>query len=125
MAFLRMRQRAVTALFPHQGNKQFIIPKRFGLIPTDSFHKTIDINNEFRSNIITGTPVVTGFSLLQDDTPVAIASVNQVGGPNAITVNFAAIGVGLKTTLHYDGTGDWVGDNGRAVGPFTTTGVTT
>jgi hypothetical protein len=30
MSFIRARQRSITALFPHQGNKQFLVPKRIG-----------------------------------------------------------------------------------------------
>ena len=125
MAFLRHRQRVLTSLFPHQANKQFIIPKRFGLIPQGFSHKTISINSVFQGVDVSGTLVTTGFSVLQDSTPVAVGSVDQSGGTNAITVNHAAVIAGEKTTLHYDGSGDWIGANGYKVGPFTSTQVTT
>ena len=125
MAFLRHRQRVLTSLFPHQANKQFIIPKRFGLIPTQSSHKSISINNVFRGVDVSGTLVDTGFSVLQDSTPVAITLVDQSGGTNAITITHTDVGAGVLTTLHYDGSGDWIGANGYKVGAFTTTGLTT
>jgi len=113
----------MTSLFPHAGNKQFIIPKRFGLIPNASAHKVTSILVAFDGVDVDGTAVTTGFSVLQDSTPVAVVSAVEPG-PNEILVSHDAVALGVKTTLHYDGSGDWRGDNGYIVGPFTLTGVT-
>ena len=111
----------MTALYPHQGNKQFIIPKRFGLIPTDSAHKVDSINNTFRSNEVSGTLVVTGFTVTNDNIPVLITSIDQADGPRSIVAHHAIFNPGDLTTITYDGSGDWIGDNGRPVGKFTST----
>ena len=113
----------MTALYPHQGNKQFIIPKRFGLIPTDSTHKSDSVNNSFRSNEVSGTLVATGFVVTNNNIPVLITSVDQIDGPRSIVVHHAIFNPGDFTTLTYDGSGDWIGDNGRKVGKFSTTGI--
>ena len=94
------------------------------MIPTDVAHKTVQQTCIFRSNDVSGTLVTTGFTLRRGSIPEPITGVSQIDGTNTIVVEHGLVPAGEKITVAYDGTGDWIGDNGRKVGPYSNTGRT-
>ena len=105
---VRARQRALTALLPHQGNKAIAVPKRFGaipIIPTEIIYTTTTITLHF-PQVISGGDAV-GFTVEHSGLATVVVA-SQVGA-NDITLTHAAQTPGEPITVAYDtAAGAWV-----------------
>jgi len=85
MSFLRHKQRAFTALFPHKGNKRFIIPKKnmgyrelsWSVIPGQQFYTGIPASVDFR-DYLRGTNRATATITPGDTYPAGFTFNNGV-----------------------------------------------
>ena len=87
MSFIRARQRVITALFPHQGNRTHIVPSRGpGPFVRRSIAKVSSMTLDFDRNVQGGD--LLGFSLEINGTPEAVIAATN-GLSNEIVVTFA------------------------------------
>lgn len=126
-SFLRHKQPGLTRLFPHQGNKRFVIPNsQPGPFAVDASPKDTAVTMFFNEDLSGSVGAISnGFSVESLGSPLAVSGVSQPG-TNEIQVTHAAAVVGDQLTLIYDGSGDWTSDaNGSPLGIFRRTGVVT
>lgn len=119
---IRARQRAITAIFPHQGNNRYLIPSRFGMIPDQvPAFQTTQVIVEFHLPV-SGTTGDTGWTVLINGSPVLIGLVTQPQA-NLINLAFPLQTIGDVGEVRYNGLGDWTGANGFVVGQFAQSGI--
>lgn len=121
---VRARQRALTALLPHQANDGILVPSRFGDIfipPTLVVFTATTITLHFPQVISAGT--ATGFTVTHSGLATTVVA-SQVG-TNDITLTHAAQTSGEPVIVVYDQqVGAWVSTVPRIkVADFTVQGV--
>lgn len=122
MSFIRAQQRTLTALFPHQANKKYLVPKRT-LGPKVSLiaFKTASTTIEFDRDTTGGDEV--GWAVEIDGVSEAVTSVIQGVGDTEIVVSYALQSVAAAIRVTYGGGGGWIDNNGAALKRLDLSGV--
>ena len=123
MSFIRAQQRTLTALFPHQANKKYLVPKRtIGPKILIIDFKTVSTTFTFDRDVVGGD--ATGWALEINAAPVAIISVINGATDDQIVVSYALQVVTDAIRITYDGTGTaWADSKGATLKRIDVSGV--
>lgn len=108
MSFLRARQRIITALSPHPGNRTHLIPTRFfppaGTVSVSATAKTTSISVTF-SGDVQGLSIA-GYTITVNAVGATVLTVVPGISADIIDVTFSPAGIATQNViLTYDGTG--------------------
>lgn len=110
MSFLRARQRVITALFPHQANRRFMIPKRFpaplGTKSVSAVTTATAMTVTFTGDVATKLGNTDGFTVTVNAIGGTVTDVQQPGAANTLVITFTPAAISTQAVVvTYDGTG--------------------
>lgn len=119
MSFLRARQRVITALFPHPGNRTHLIPGRFppplGTKSVSATTTTVVMTVLFTGDVETKLGNVDGFTVTVNAVGGTVTDVQQPGPTNELDITFIPAGLSTQAVVvTYDGTGTLIEPLSRA-----------
>lgn len=121
---VRARQRALTALLPHQHNKRVAVPKRFGdifIIPTQVIYTATTITLNFPQVVSGGSEL--GFTVEHSGVPTVVVA-SQAGTNDIILTHAAQTPGEIVSVVYALLAGAWVSTAPRIkVGNFSLLGV--
>ena len=102
MSFLRARQHALTALFPHQANRSHIIPNR-GVLGTKSVSAittTVVMTVKFTAAVITKPGNTDGLTVTVNAIGGTVTDVQPVlGVPEELAITFTPAGLSTQAVV--------------------------
>ena len=109
MSFIRARQHAITALFPHQANRTHLIPNRgpFLIKSVSAVTTTVVMTVKFTAAVITKPGNVDGYTVTVNAIGGTVTDVQPVAGaPDQLAITFTPAGLSTQAVVvTYDGTG--------------------
>ena len=122
MSFIRAQQRTMTALFPHQANKRYLVPKRtLGPKLILVSFKTTSVTLEFDRDVTGGDELAWAMEI--NGVSEAVISVVQGGFDTDIVVNYALQSVSDEARVTYGGGGLWADSKGATLKRIDVSGV--
>lgn len=101
MSFLRARQHAITALFPHQANRTHIIPNR-GVQATKSVSAVTSLTVmtvTFTGKLTTKLGNTDGFTVTVNAIGGTVTDVQQPGADNTLAITFTPAAVATQAVV--------------------------
>lgn len=103
MSFLRARQRTLTALFPHQANRKYLVPKRFPApLATTSVSAVTTatvMTVTFDGDVSTKLGNIDGFTNTVNAIAGTITNVQQPGAKNTLVITFTPAALSTQSVV--------------------------